>query len=91
MCVWYQIPLYGNKMLLYIPGMISVPTCAPLHPAKTDLNEGDAFNISLLSPQKEWFANLLAFLVEESLKLFLLWSLLIQLHITKFHRFLETL
>ena len=47
--------------------------------------------VAPLWPQKEWCADLLAFLVEEPLKLPLLWKLLFQPHVRKFHRGLEML
>ena len=42
-------------------------------------------------PQKMWFAGLLSLLVEKPLELPLLWNLLVQPHIRKFHRGLGSL
>ena len=47
--------------------------------------------IAPLWPQKEWYANLLDLLVDEPLELPLLWNLLVQLYVRKFHHSLETL
>ena len=47
--------------------------------------------ITPLWPQKEWFADLLSLLVTEPLKLPQVWNLLVQPHVRKFHRGLETL
>ena len=44
-----------------------------------------------LGPQKEWFGGLLAVLVEEFVEHPLLWNLVVQPHIRKFHRGLEIL
>ena len=44
-----------------------------------------------LWPQKEWFPNLLAPLVEEHIEHPLLWNLYVKLHLRKFHRGQETL
>ena len=41
--------------------------------------------VTLFWPQKEWFPDLLAILMEEPLKLSMLWNLLVQPHIRKFH------
>ena len=49
------------------------------------------FVVAPLLPQKEWFSDLLALLVKEPLEISLLWHLLVQPHIRKFHRGLEKL
>ena len=41
--------------------------------------------VTLLGPQKEWFIDLLALLVEEPLELLLLLNMLVQPHVRKFH------
>ena len=46
--------------------------------------------VAPLCPQKEWFKDL-AHVMEESLQHQMLWNLLIQPHMTKFHKRLESL
>ena len=46
--------------------------------------------IAPLWPQKEWFADLLALLVVEPLELPRVWNLLVQPHVRKYYRGLET-
>ena len=41
--------------------------------------------VAPLLPQKKWFADMLALLVEEPLMLLLLWNPIVQPHIRKFH------
>ena len=47
--------------------------------------------VAPLWPQKEWFVDLLDLLVAEPLELPRVWNLLVQSHIRKYHRGLETL
>ena len=46
--------------------------------------------VALCWPQKDWFADLLSLLVDEPLELSQVWNLLVQPHVQKFHRGLET-
>ena len=47
--------------------------------------------VAPLWPQKEWFADLLDLLVEEPLELPRMWNFLVQPHVKKYYRGLETL
>ena len=58
-CLQLQIPWQGNKMLFSSLGVISVPTCFPLHSSQTSIIKCDAFNKFLLYPSCSSLASVL--------------------------------
>ena len=78
-------------------GKLSVyefPTFALFPHVLSRVLEAENFSMIPITPlwsQKEWCSDLLAFLVEEPLELPMLWTLLVQLHVKKFHTGLKSL
>ena len=78
----------GPSVSLYLPAICSSLAGSLLSLALTGLS---SVLVAPLWPQKEWFIDLLSLLVDEPLKLLLVWKLLVQPHMRKFHWGLKTL
>ena len=88
---WKQDALHlpWNHLMAY-----AFPPFALLHQVISQVMESEGLRslvVAPLWPQKEWFADLLDFLIAEPLELPRIWNLLVQLHIRKYHRGLKTL
>ena len=87
-------PMAWNKMLFSASGIIFVLMHVLFFAVLSQVLSRVMFltNLSLVLiapfwPQKEWFVDLLALLIEKPLELPLLWNLLIQPHVRKFTEF----
>ena len=97
---WFPVPWHGNRMPYRILGMISVHMRFHFSLFRQVFVMSDALDKSLIGPGCSSLASEGAVNTcvgssggrrEEPLKLLLLWNLLVQPHVRKFHRCLETL
>ena len=92
MCLEFQIPWHGSKNAFQHPwNYLSAYVFPPIHSFKTGMFKSDVSTdlplvmAALLRSQEEWLADL-ALPVEEPFEVPLLWDLLVQWHVKKFHR-----